>query len=308
MRFAGSGEIDRTETSAYGTIVVIYDESRKMLSSDSEDEDDHGIDITTPTHADVVAPVVCPKRKRRRKRKHLYCVKDKIKIVQIAYGKERNVNATAKAYAIAGNLIRAWKKDLPKLMAKAQVNPRAFTSHKGRKVDDPDLESELLTWVLHQRSEDMAVRPSDIVNQAITLKPDFKNGEREKLRRWSYLFLARHGLSIRRVTRIGQKLSGHLKEVQEDMAESVRLRLAEGGSLHGMDLKHFINMDQTAVWFEMKSGTTVDLVGKNTISIRDSGSNSKRCTVVLAVAADGTKLPPFVVFKGLFDLFLSIVL
>jgi hypothetical protein len=57
-------------------------------------------------------------------------------------------------------------------------------------------------------------------------------------------------------------------------------------------------MDQTAVNFEMKSNTTVDTVSARTVSVHNSASNTKRATVVLAVAADGTKLPPFVVFKG----------
>ena len=88
------------------------------------------------------------------------------------------------------------------------------------------------------------------------------------------------------------------RQIQEDFAGAIRTRMAVGGTLHGIDNKYFINMDQTAVYFEMKSNTTVDTVGVKTVSIRDSASNSKRATVVLAVAADGTKLPPFVVFKG----------
>jgi hypothetical protein len=57
-------------------------------------------------------------------------------------------------------------------------------------------------------------------------------------------------------------------------------------------------MDQTAVYFEMKSSTTVNVVGERTVLICDSELNSKRATVCLTVAADGTKLPPFVIFKG----------
>ena len=52
------------------------------------------------------------------------------------------------------------------------------------------------------------------------------------------------------------------------------------------------------MYYKMKSPATVDVVGKTTISCCDSGSNSKRVSVVLSVAADGTKLLPFVVFKG----------
>jgi len=57
-------------------------------------------------------------------------------------------------------------------------------------------------------------------------------------------------------------------------------------------------MDQTAVFFEPKSSVMIDEKGKKTISVRDSGSDSKRCTVIVSVAADGTKLPLFYVFKG----------
>jgi hypothetical protein len=108
----------------------------------------------------------------------------------------------------------------------------------------------------------------------------------------------RHGLSVCHVTRIGQKLSGHLKNVQDDCAEAMRNHMDVGGTLHGMPLKYFINMDQTAIYFEMKSSTTVHKKGERTVLVRDSASNLKRATVVLAVVADGLKLPPFVVFKG----------
>jgi hypothetical protein len=74
--------------------------------------------------------------------------------------------------------------------------------------------------------------------------------------------------------------------------------MAIGGTLHGMPLKYFINLDQTAIYFEMKSSTTVHKKGERTVLICDSASNSKRTTVVLAVVADGTKFPPFVNFKG----------
>jgi len=53
------------------------------------------------------------------------------------------------------------------------------------------------------------------------------------------------------------------------------------------------------VYYEGKAKTTVNKKGEKSIPMRDSGSNAKHCMVVLAVAADGMKLPPFVVFKGM---------
>ncbi len=57
-------------------------------------------------------------------------------------------------------------------------------------------------------------------------------------------------------------------------------------------------MDQTAVYFECKSKTIVAKKGAKSVCARDSGCDAKRCTIVVTVAADGTKLPPFFIFKG----------
>lgn len=103
---------------------------------------------------------------------------------------------------------------------------------------------------------------------------------------------------MRRITRVGQKLSGHLKSVRDDTTTAINKRFEYSGSLSDCQPRFFINMDQTAVFFEAKSSTTVDKKGKSTVSAKDSGSNSKQCTVVVCVAADGTKLPLFFIFKA----------
>jgi DDE superfamily endonuclease len=74
--------------------------------------------------------------------------------------------------------------------------------------------------------------------------------------------------------------------------------LGSGGSLADIHPKFFLNMDQTAVFFESKSDRVVSKRGKKSISQRDSGSDSKRATVVVTVASDGTILDPFFIFKG----------
>lgn len=240
----------------------------------------------------------------RRRKRHFYhyTVKQKIAIVQAAYSKPKYVKAFARKEGMArATDIRKWKKMLPKLKVKALQNPHAKTCNKGPVIEDLEFEQETKFWILEQRDQDIPVRTKDIINYCIQIRPDFKQGNQKRLLSWVYKFLARHGLSVRRVTRVGQKLTGHLKQVQDDAAAAIRKRIAPGGTLHGIDLKYFINMDQTAVYFEMKSTTTVHEKGARTVSVRESGSNSKRATIVLAVAADGTKLPPFVVFKGMYQ-------
>jgi hypothetical protein len=237
--------------------------------------------------------------RQRRRQQYNYTVKEKIEHVRKAYSKPRYVYKYAYRSGVPDTYIRKWKKELPNLQLKASVNPHARSCHKGRILKEMAFESEVKQWVMDQREMDIAVRTQDIINHVIQVRPTFKKGVKKTLVAWVYKFLLRQGLSVRRVTRIGQKLSGHLKEVKDDCAAAIRSRMAPGGTLHGLQLKYFINMDQTAVYFEMKGNTTVHAKGEKTISVRDSGA-SKRATVCVAVAADGTRLPPFVVFKGMY--------
>jgi hypothetical protein len=60
----------------------------------------------------------------------------------------------------------------------------------------------------------------------------------------------------------------------------------------------FINMDQTAVQFEMVPHTIVHFVGARSVPVRLMGSEALRVTVTLTVTSRGEKLSPYVIFKG----------
>lgn len=57
-------------------------------------------------------------------------------------------------------------------------------------------------------------------------------------------------------------------------------------------------MDETCIFFEVGTNKTIANTGEKTIGILKSGSNNLRITVCLTICADGTKLKPFIVFKG----------
>jgi hypothetical protein len=64
------------------------------------------------------------------------------------------------------------------------------------------------------------------------------------------------------------------------------------------DRRFILNMDQTPVYFCMTRKKTLDVVGVKTVHIHTSTSNTKRATVAVTIAADGTVLPSTIVFKG----------
>ena len=63
-------------------------------------------------------------------------------------------------------------------------------------------------------------------------------------------------------------------------------------------LSNIGNMDETPLWFDMPGDTTITHRGERSVPIRTTGHDKGRFTVVLSAMADGRKLKPFVVFKG----------
>src|SRR4051812_15187262 len=56
-------------------------------------------------------------------------------------------------------------------------------------------------------------------------------------------------------------------------------------------------MDETLIVFNLPSNTTIEQSGSKTISILSTGHEYSNFTVILACLADGTKLPPVIIFK-----------
>jgi DDE superfamily endonuclease/Tc5 transposase DNA-binding domain len=238
-------------------------------------------------------------KKYNKKHHFVYSIKQKLAILQEAI-EVKNIRSTARKYKVQPCQIRSWRKQVNDLKTKALLNPNSKTIHFGRPVEFLDLESRLHKWVEEMRQEDIPVCTNNIIAQAISLDTTntFKKGNAQRISRWVYCFLERWNLSIRRVTRVGQKLSGHLQQVKQDTTTAINSRFIAGGTLENVGPHYFINMDQTAVYFESKSKCIVAKKGARSVCARDSGSDAKRCTIVVTVAADGTKLPPFFVFKG----------
>ena len=229
-------------------------------------------------------------------------IKKKLEILS-HYHRTGNVRATARFFSnssrqIQPAQIRKWKRSEQALRDKYEKNTTALTVHKGRPIEREDVESAVYEWIIKQRDAEVAVTTGNVIAKARSIDANFKNGDDSRLWRWVYPFLERWQLSLRVATRKGQKLSGHLMTVRTTFVEKVMEQFGTGGSLCTVPPQLFVNMDETAVFFESKPNATIHHTGANTVSIRCSGSSNKRMTVCVAVASNGCKLPLFVIFKG----------
>ena len=55
-------------------------------------------------------------------------------------------------------------------------------------------------------------------------------------------------------------------------------------------------MDETAVWNNMVSETTVEATGAKDVPVKSTGHENVRVSVRLATKLDGTKLKPFIIY------------
>ena len=106
----------------------------------------------------------------------------------------------------------------------------------------------------------------------------------------------RYNLVLREKTKIAQKLLRELDDKITSFHKFIDLR-----GKHQYPLKMIGNMDETPVFFDMVGNKTVNQAGEITIWVRTTGHEKQRFTVVLACLADGTKLPPMVIFKRCFQ-------
>jgi hypothetical protein len=95
-------------------------------------------------------------------------------------------------------------------------------------------------------------------------------------------------------THVAQRDPDEVRGEAGDYMNSVR-PLLEGDH---RDRRFILNMDQTPVYFSMNPKKTLEVIGKKTVHIRSSTNDTKRATVAVTIAADGTVLPAVVVFKG----------
>lgn len=212
------------------------------------------------------------------------------KIEVVEYALKHSIYQACKHFNLSTGTVWPWMKvDFAK---EKTVVYRAAGG--GRKLSYPtEIEEELVTWVLEQRDLHLAISVRNIIDQAVLtigpICPSFQG-----CRGWVQKFMRRNNLTIRAKTSIAQKLPIALEEKMANFFQSVQSARKQTKYPDSL----IVNMDETPMYFDMASPKTVSQRGTKTISIRSTGAEKRRLTVVLAASADGQMLPAMVIFKG----------
>lgn len=230
------------------------------------------------------------------KKRRQWNAREKIAIIMY-HENGHSKRKTADKFNIQAKQLRDWISKKPQLL---KVQPGVKRLNIGVKPKYPALETALVTWVKEKRKNQNAVTRSMIQIKAQTLAQQRQwqvmcSGIRSFRfsNKWLDGFMSRNKLSNRRRTTIAQRLPEDLIEKQQSFLAFVTYRRIQ----HDYPLAYIGNMDETPVSFDLPTNTTVDELGARSVSIRTTGHERTNFTVVLTCMADGTKLPPLIIFK-----------
>ncbi|CAI9720351.1 pogo transposable element with KRAB domain [Octopus vulgaris] len=114
--------------------------------------------------------------------------------------------------------------------------------------------------------------------------------------KWIFNFVKRNELTVRKITHVGQadnKTLGEEAQIASDYLDSIPVLTAD------KDADQIYKMDETPVYVDMLSSTTIDFVGNKNVDVSHCGTTKSRFTAVLCVNAAGKVLKTMIIFKGL---------
>ena len=195
----------------------------------------------------------------------------------------------ARKFSVDEANVSYWRKQKQQLKA---TTAKKRLPGAGRKAKLPEMEEQLASWVMEQRSRNLRVTRGAIQQKAFELH----QGEEEfsASKGWLEKFFKQHEFTLRRRTTVDQKLpQDHITKTT-----SYLMRVRKMRHSHKYPLSAIGNMDKPPLWLDMPGDTTVAGVGERSVPIRTTGHDKGWFTVILSAMVNGKKLKPFVVFKG----------
>ncbi len=224
-----------------------------------------------------------------KQRRHCYTITFKLDVIN--YAKEHGNRAAERMFGPppTEKMIRSWRQQEEKLKTVSGSKHNL----RGRHAKWPELEDELCSWVTDQRSQGITVSTKMIIFQAKQIAAEQNHEDFTGHATWCFRFMKRKNLVMRTRTKLAQKMPN---EFEDKIIEFHRFIINQRKSTN-FELSQIANMDETPLTFDVPCNKTVDLKGTKSITVKTSGHEKTHYTVVLTCCADGTKLPPMLIFK-----------
>ena len=191
---------------------------------------------------------------------------------------------------------RCWIKDLSRFETLDKKNPRYNLPGAVRKPLTEDIEDNLVQFMKRNREIGIAVNSHEIECEAIRLLPTMANIIYNSNILWFYKFQKKKWVLYQKNYTYGWELK---KDAHAQTVEFFNCLFNIRREFNISDnINQIGNMDETAIYYENLYDTTVSKIGEKSITVRNFGKEKLRISAVLCVLADGSKLPPLLIFRG----------
>jgi transposase len=225
-----------------------------------------------------------------------YSLREKRAILKVQRDESLTDSQAAQRYSIQPIQVAKWRERFPLMGGK---KASAKTLHNGFRGKFWNHEEEILGYIIQRRSQKqgnllflIAVVSVRSVAAELARVSQIAGAQTfASLQKWVYRFLERRGLSIRRISRNVTLPNSELQSRLAVFLDDISAVMIQQPGLT------FVNMDETAVQYEMIPKSTIEFVGADSVEVR-GGNPTSRLTVALTVTSIGEKLPPFLIYKG----------
>ena len=230
------------------------------------------------------------------------------KVEAIEYAKGTSKQQASRKYGVDPKRIREWCHQEERLKeekdSKKAQGMKKRLSGAGRKACSEMLEKMFFEWIVDQRRNRLRVSRKMVQRKALDLWNEEPTGisndasvqSFEASKGWLDRFLKRYGVTLRKRTTLAQSIPSQVVPKLLDFIVYTRSMIMK--HIESEDLSLIGAMDETPIWLDMPGETTLDISGVRSVPVKSTGHHKSRVTVCLAAKANGQKLPPFIVFKG----------
>lgn len=216
-----------------------------------------------------------------------YTIEFKLRVLD--HTENESIRKTAAHFGIDESVVRRWKANSDAIKA-VHKKSRKHVKHV-RLSKYPQLEEAMKSWVLSQRASAFQVSGTEILLEARRQAPDLGIQDFKGSPKWVYNFMKRNDFVRRAVTSVGQSLPPDWEEKVAKFREYVDQNKA------GLETWQIGNMDEVPVTFDLPGNFTIEKKGTSDVRVMTTGNEKAKLTVVLAVLANGDKLPAYVIFR-----------
>ena len=252
--------------------------------------------------ASFVSPPVYPSTPSPTKRRIYLSLSEKINMCieaeQVVSAEKRlSFKAFCRERDVDPSQLRRWQKNLLKMKQTIDSTSRKKTKlvcTTGRKSRLDRMKDLLLPWINGLRADSKVVSVRQVALQALKQDDALRRMKRYSLYQVTRRFLRSNNIVMRSPTNKSQDDPRERREAADAFMVSTR-------PLIHQRVRHpafVINMDQTPYNPKDAPTRTLALKGSRTVSVKELKTTVGRITACLTVCADGTKLPPLVIFKA----------